>query len=208
MRFLKTLGIYFYSVILILIGLKLIAIAVIFSLKTNPIQPQDISNVFNYLQNSQTTRIVLGLSGFLLILISSWFAELILGRFQREKTIAFPTASGEVTIALSAVEDLIKRLAGEIPGIRELRPDVIAGKKGLVVDLRVILKSEANIPELTERLQEITRSKIQEVLGIEEQIIIKIHVLKIISLEEKDRKKRDSEKNTEPTIPFGGYGRV
>jgi uncharacterized alkaline shock family protein YloU len=207
MRFLKTLGIYFYSVVLILIGLMLIAIAVIFSLKTNPIQPQDISNIFSYLQNSSTTRIVIGLSGFLLILISSWFAELILGRFQREKTIAFPTASGEVTIALSAVEDLIKRLAGEIPGIRELRPDVIAGKKGLVVDLRVILKSEANIPELTERLQEITRSKIQEVLGIEEQIIIKIHVLKIISPEEKDRKKRDSEKNTEPTIPFGGYGR-
>ncbi|MFA5156248.1 MAG: alkaline shock response membrane anchor protein AmaP [Candidatus Omnitrophota bacterium] len=208
MRFLKALGIYFYSIVLIIIGLKLIAIAVIFSLKTNPIQPQDISNLFIYLQNSPSTRIVLGLSGFLLILVSSWFAELILGRFQREKTIAFPTASGEVTIALSAVEDLIKKLAVEIPGIRELRPDVVAGKKGIIVDLRVILRSEANIPELTERLQEITRSKIQEVLGIEEQIIIKIHVLKIVSPEERERKRKDNEKGPEPTIPFGGYGRV
>jgi uncharacterized alkaline shock family protein YloU len=208
MRFLKTLGIYFYSVVLILIGLKLIAIAVIFSLKNNPIQPEVISNLIGYLQGSPSTRVILGLSGILLILLSSWFAELILGRFQREKTIAFPTASGEVTIALSAVEDLIKRLAGEIPGIRELRPDVVASKKGLSVDLRVILKSEANIPELTERLQEITRSKIQEVLGIEEQIIIKIHVLKIISQEDRDRKKKEIEKSSEPPIPFGGYGRV
>jgi hypothetical protein len=56
-------------------------------------------------------------------------------------------------------------------------------------------------------LQEITRSKIQEVLGIEEQIIIKIHVAKIISLEEKERKRKDIEKE-EPTIPFSGYGRV
>lgn len=208
MRFLKVLGIYFYSAVLILIGLALIVISITFSLRNNPVQLQDIDKLIIYLQNSSSTRVVIGLLGILLILISSWFAEIILGRFQREKTIAFPTASGEVTIALSAVEDLIKRLAGLIPQIKELRPDVIASKKGIIVDLRVILRSEANIPELTERLQEITRLKIQEVLGIEEQIIIKIHVLKIIPPEEKERKRKELEKEERPTIPFGGYGRV
>ena len=94
-----------------------------------------------------------------------------------------------------------------MPEIKELRPDVIATKKGIIVDLRLVLKSEANIPELTGRLQDITRSKLQEVLGIEEQIIIKIHVTKIISPEEKDKRKRDLEKE-EAAIPFGGYGRI
>jgi len=205
MRFLRTLGIYFYSAVLILIGLIMIVLAVFFSYQNNPIQPQHIANLLFYLENSSYTRVILGLSGILLVLISSWFAELILGKFQREKTIAFPTSSGEVTIALNAVEDLIKRITNLLPGIKELRPDVIASKKGLVVDLRVILKSEANIPELTERLQEITRTKLQEVLGIEEQIIIKIHVLKIILPEEKEKRKKDSEKNQEPAIPFSGY---
>lgn len=199
MRFFAVLGILFYTIIFILIGLTLIA----FSL--NIIQPQDINNVLVYTQESPNSRIIIGLSGLLLILISFSFAQLMLGRFQREKTIAFTTSSGEVTIALSAVEDLIRRLAGIIPEIRELRPDVIASKKGIIVDLRVILKSEANIPELTARLQDITRSKIQEVLGVEEQIIIRIHVVKIISHEEKKRKEIIKE---EPTIPFGGYGRV
>lgn len=204
MRFVKVLGIYFYSAVLILIGLILITLAVSLSLKNNGfIRPEDIANLFIYIQNTPSARIVLGLSGVLLILISSWFAELILGRFAREKTIAFPTPSGEVTIALSAVEDLIKRLNTVVDGIRELRPDVIATKKGIVVDLRVILKSEANIPELTERLQEITRAKIQEVLGIEEQIIIKIHVLKIVLPE--DKKKKDNE--PEQAVPFSGYRR-
>lgn len=207
MKFLRVLGVYFYSAMLILIGLALIAISVAFSLKSNPVQLRNIGRAILYLQNIPSVRVIIGLSGVLLILISSWFAELILGRFQREKTIAFPTASGEVTIALSAVEDLIKRLAGLIPQIKELRPDVVASKKGISVDLRVILKSEANIPELTERLQEITRLKIQEVLGIEEQIIIRIHVLKIIPFEEKERKRNEPEKENEPTIPFGGYGR-
>ncbi|MBM3255785.1 MAG: alkaline shock response membrane anchor protein AmaP [Candidatus Omnitrophica bacterium] len=199
MRLFTVLGILFYAVILILIGVVLI----VFSL--NLLQSQDINSVLAYLHANLNSRIIVGLSGVLLILISFSFAQLILGRFQRERTIAFATASGEVTIALSAVEDLIKRLGGVIPEIKELRPDVIASKKGIMVDLRVILRSEANIPELTSRLQEITKSKIQEVLGLEEQIIVKIHVAKIISMEEKKRREATKE---EPPIPFGGYGRV
>jgi uncharacterized alkaline shock family protein YloU len=202
MRLFTVLGILFYASVLILIGVALI----IFSL--NLFQPQDINAFIEYTQTSMNTRIAVGLSGLVLILISFSFAQLILGRFQRERTIAFTTSSGEVTVALSAVEDLIKRLTGILPEIRELRPDVIATKKGILVDLRVVLRSEANIPELTSRLQDITKAKIQEVLGIEEQIMIKIHIVKIISMEERDRRKRDSFEKEEPKIPFGGFGRA
>ena len=201
MRIFTILGILFYAAVLILIGVVLI----IFSL--NLLQPQDINSLLAYTQYNINSRIIVSLSGLLLIVISFSFAQLILGRFQREKTIAFTTSSGEVTIALSAVEDLIKRLAGVIPEIKELRPDVIATKKGIIVDIRIVLKSEANIPDLTARLQEITRSKIQEILGLEEQIIIKIHIAKIISTQDTDKKRKELERG-EPTIPFGGYGRV
>ena len=201
----RILGIFFYATVLILLGLLMIVFSIFFSLSNNPIQPQVVLNALAFIHGSFTTRIILFLSGLLLILISFSFAQWILGRFQREKTIAFTTASGEVTVALSAVEDLVKRLAGIIPEIRELRPDVRVTKKGtIIVDLRVILRSEANIPELTGRLQEITRAKIQEVLGVEEQIIIRIHIAKIISLEERDRKKREPERH-DTTIPFSGY---
>ncbi len=201
MRIFNVLGILFYAFILILIGAGLIV------LSFNIILPQDVANFMVYLQQHLNSRIVVGLSGLILILVSFSFAQLILGRFQREKTIAFDTPTGEVTVALNAVEDLIKRLVVLVPEIRELRPDVIASKKGIMVDLRVVLKSEANIPELTSRLQEVTKAKIQEVLGIEDQITIKIHIAKIVPLDDKDRKKRDVDR-IEPTIPFGGYGRV
>ena len=199
MRIFTVLGIFFYAVMIILAGVILIA----FSL--NLLQPQYMNNLFEYLRSSQNFRMISGLSGLLLILLSVSFARLILGRLQREKTIAFDTASGEVTIALSAVEDLIRRLTGVIPEIKELRPDVIATKNGISVDLRVILKKEANIPELTARLQDITKAKIQEVLGIEEQITVKIHIAKIAATE--DKKKKETEKE-EPSVPFRGYGRV
>jgi len=199
MRIFTVLGVIFYATVIILTGSALIA----FSL--NLLTPQDINQVLLHIQDSLNSRLITGLSGLLLVLISVSFAQLILGRLQREKTIAFTTSSGEVTIALSAVEDLIRRLTGSLPEIKELRPDVIATKKGIIVDLRVILKKEVNIPELTLRLQDIVKARIQEVLGIEEQIIVKIHVAKIATTEEKRRKDQEKESSVPP---FTGYGRV
>ena len=205
----RTLGILFYTAVLVLIGLLMILFSIVFSVSA--LQPQAISfinGLIVVIQASANYRIVIALSGLLLIIISFSFAQLILARFQREKTIAFHSPSGDVTIALSAIEDLIRHFPMIIPQIRELKPDVIANRKGnIVVNLRVVLKSEANIPELTAHLQEITKSKIQEVLGIEEQIVIRIHIAKIMSREEKERKRKEHDKD-EPNIPFGGYGRV
>jgi hypothetical protein len=201
MRIFNMLGIIFYATIIILIGIGFIALSFNFLL------PEHINSLYYYMQDNPLNRWAVRLSGLLLIIISYSFAQLILGRMQREKTIAFTTASGEVTIALSAIEDLIKHAGYIMPEIKDLSPDVIASKKGIVVTLRVALRSEANLPELTARLQEITKSKIQEVLGLEEAIIIKIHISKIVSREEKDKRRKDAAKD-EPTIPFGGFGRV
>ncbi len=202
MKFLTVFGILFYAAVIIMIGLALI----VFSL--NLLLPQDISSLLNLAQSSQNSRIIIGLAGAILILVSFSFAQIILGKFQRERTIAFSTSSGQVTISLSAVEDLIRRLTGIIPEIKELRPNVVANKKGIIVDMRVILRTEANIPELTSRLQDIAKSKIQEVLGLEEQIIIRIHVAKIAHDEKDNRRRRDFDKEDKPTIPFSGYGRA
>lgn len=201
MRMFNMLGIVFYASVIILIGIGFIFLSL------NWLLPEHINNLFYYIQENSLNRWAVGLSGLLLIIISYSFAQLILGRMQREKTIAFTTASGEVTIALSAIEDLIKHAGNVMPEIRDMNPDVIATKKGIVVNLRVSLRSEANLPELTARLQDITRSKIQEVLGLEEDIIVKIHISKIVSREDKEKKRRDVIKE-EPTIPFGGFGRV
>ena len=202
MRLFTSLGIIFYATVLILIGAGLIVYSF------NLLQPQEINNFLLYIQSGFNTRLIVGLSGLLLILISFSFAQLILGRFQSEKTIAFSTPAGEVTVALTAVEDLIRRISSMLPEILELRPDVIAGKKGIMVALRVILKSEANIPDLTAKLQELTRAKIQGALGIDEQINIRIHIAKIVSNEDKDKKHKSQQEPEQASLPYTGYGRL
>jgi uncharacterized alkaline shock family protein YloU len=121
------------------------------------------------------------------------------------RSIVFKTSTGEVNVAFAAVEDLIRRTDWSIPEIKELRPQVMVDKRGIVVDLKTVLKSETSIPEVTQRLQDAVRNKVQEVLGIEEQVIIKIHVVKILSQE--DKSKRETQ-NSDSHLPFGGYGRV
>lgn len=204
----RTLGVIFYASVLVLIGIMMIVFSIVFSFQSlQPQYIQYIQDLLFYTQTSLSTRVIIGLCGVLLILISFSFAQLILGRLQREKTIAFNNPTGQVTISLAAVEDLIKRTTSGIAEIKEARPDVIAGKKGIEVNLRLILKSEANIPELTNQLQDLIKNKIQEILGIEEQILVKIHVAKIVSFEERERRKKESDREDRP-IPFSGYGRV
>lgn len=203
MKIFTILGIIFYATILILIGVVLI----VFS--SNLLQAQDINDLIAYLQHLPNAKLFAFLAGALLIVVSFSVANFILGGFQREKTIAFTTSSGEVTIALSAVEDLLKQLSSILPEIKELRPNVVASKRGILVDLKVVLRSHANLPELTARLQDLAKSKLQEVLGVEEEIIVKIHITKIIAREDKDKdKKRKDIETDRPAIPFGGYGRV
>ena len=201
----RRIGVYIYSSSLILIGVILIVLSLNF-LNSRVF----IDSWLDYFYGNSNPRILLGLIGFLLIVVSVSIAQLILGTLDREKTIAFDTPSGAISISLSAIEDLIKRAASKIFEVKEIRPDVVA-KRGIEVNLRVILRSEANITEITSRIQDLVKSKIQEMLlGIDEPIRIKIHVAKIVSDEEtkkESRGKKDHGPQGEPDVPYHGYVR-
>ena len=204
MRFFSTLGVLFYTLVLSLLGGLIIA----FSLHLLPMD--DILRMLNSAHTEINLRAIVGLTGVLLIFVSISFAQLILGKLQKEKTIAFNNPSGQVSVSLSAVEDLVRRLSLQLAEIKEVRPDVVVNKKGILVALKLILNSEVNIPDLTLRLQELIKSKVQEILGVEEEILVRVHISKIISRKEDRKHPKEEEVETEevqPTIPFKGYGR-
>lgn len=199
MRFFTVVGVFFYTIVLCLIGALIIAFSI------QKITPSDVYNITNIIVNDANLRHIVFFIGVLLIFVTISFAQIILGKIERERSIAFQNPSGPVIISLSAIEDLIRRLVNNVIEIKESRPFVIKRKRELEVYLRIILKYETNIPELTTRLQELIKTKIQEILRVEDPIIVKIHVQKIISGEEK--KKKDSAKEPE-SIPFQGYRNI
>ncbi len=136
------------------------------------------------------------------ILMSVILENLIYGTRRRERNIAFQNANGPVSVSLTALEDLIKRLNAQIPEIKEIRPFVVALRKGLDIDIKLVLRQEANIPDLTSRLTDLVRRKIEESIGMEGKINVRIHVIKF-NLEEGKVKTLDSGFGTQ--VPFHGY---
>jgi len=197
-RILTSIIIYFYTTIFSLIGIVLLGFAIGF------LNPNEIATLLFNL-GVDNIRLTTGLVGVSFILISFLFGQIMLSRIKREKTIAFQTSNGEVLVSLDAVEDLIRKIAIDVEGIKDARPDVRASKKGIEINLRLILNAEVNIPEFTDRIQQMIKSRIQEILGVDEMIIIKIFVAKIVAREERLRKKKEPE--IEPTVPFQGYKR-
>lgn len=201
MRFFAIVVLFCYSVIIGVLSGFLVSFAL------HRIQPSDIITILQATGSDMQSRQILFAAGVLFIIIHIIFVTQIIGKWQRERTIAFKLASGVVTIALSAVEDLIRKASLLIPEIKDLKPNIIAGKKNNIeVNIRLTLKSETNIPELTSKLQDIIKSKMSE-LGIDAEISARIHVAKIAAHDEK--KDRASEHGREqektPSVPFGGY---
>jgi len=195
---------FLYTFVFALIGIMIIA----FSLQL--ININDVVFQLNEFYNNLNARISLATAGVIIVFLTLIFAQIVSSKQEREKTIAFSNPSGQVTITLVAVEDLIRRIGLGFAQIKDIRPDVIIRKKkGIEVSLRMVLKSEINIPEFTAQLQDTIKSKIQEIFGIEEDIIVKIHVAKILSRQEKIKERKKStavtEEEKEVNIPYQSF---
>ncbi len=192
-----TLSIIFYTIIFALLGTLAIAFAL------HLIDIQELIPQLNFIYSDVHMRLITGLSGLFFILLSFAVAHIVTGKIQREKTIAFSNPNGQVTITLSAVEDLIKRLANQLTEIKDTKAIVRATKKGIDVRMRVVLRSETNIPDFTARLQDLIAARIQEVFGLDEPISVKIHVAKIIISEERSKKKEEKMEH-DISVPYQG----
>jgi len=186
MRFLSGLTLFFYTLVFFIVG----GLFIIISLN---VIPQDaLIYYLDVLYATVNIRLVLGGTGALLILISIMVVNIAMGTIRRERTIAFENPDGQVTISLTAIEDFIKRAIKQLPEVKELRPNVRAGKKGISIINRVVLFSDINIPETTEKIQGIVKTRVQDMLGVDEPINIKVHVIKIVHKDDHDKEvKRD-----------------
>lgn len=201
MKILNGLILFFYTLIFLTVGGFLVAVSL------NLVGQEMIVETVTMIYSTSNIRLVLGLSGILLVFISIMVVQLTMGKIRREKTIAFENPDGQVTIALSAIEDFIKRAMKNLPEVKELKPNVKAGKKGIRIINRVTLFSDVNIPETTEKIQNMVKTRVQDMLGVEEPISIRVHVVKIVHKEEtpKDHKKDDKGAQYRGSIEYGSY---
>jgi hypothetical protein len=199
MRLFIRLAIFFYIFVLSVVGFTALLVLAHFV---------DYGQYINFLEFIYQDGKASTLAGFIIaatLLISFAFARVIYGRQEQERLIHFDNPLGRVTISLSAIEDLIRRLVVHTPQIKEIRPNITSTRKGLEIEIRLVLRSDVNIPEMTADLQEIIKRKVQDVIGSEETVNIRVHVIKIASESSGHGKEDQGVTGITGSIPFHGY---
>ncbi len=198
MNIFKSFIILLYLVLYLVIGGALIVLAL------NAFSLDQITEGVNFLYNDQNLKMAMGVIGIMFILIGILSAQISFGKMHREKTIAFENPDGQVVVSLAAIEEFIKRMVKEMPQVKELKSTVTASKKGIDVVSRATLFSDSNIPEITEKIQSMIKTKLLEMLGIEETIGVKIHVAKLLHRDRQGKEEPSEPKETSRHIPFRG----
>ncbi len=170
----------------------------------------DQAITFIYLiYSDEQLRIIFGSATGLLLVVNFAFFKLFTRNSKKEKIIAFDNPSGRVSVALTALEDLVKRMTVKLSEVRDVKSSITTSKKGLKIKIRLVLCSEVNIPEVTSRVQDSVKKKIQDTIGLDEAVDIAIYVGKIVPEPSKKEKQQDKvepkQENLEPNIPFQGY---
>ncbi|MCM8778760.1 MAG: alkaline shock response membrane anchor protein AmaP [Candidatus Omnitrophica bacterium] len=190
----------FKKILILIVGLFFVALSLfIIAISLNLISSEDISGMLTLIGSSYKLRLSLGIIGCVLMLFSFLGMQLSIGKLRREKTIAFTNPDGQVTVSLHAIEDFIHKIVRGIEEVKELKADVVATKKGIQINARVNLWASTDIPGTTEKIQQLIKTRLQEMLSLEESIHIKIHVVKIV-----ERPPASTREQT-PEIPFRSY---
>lgn len=198
MRFLKSLGAIIGALIFMLIGGVLIILAL------NLVSPEELTRAINYVYTDQNVKLALLIPGAIFILTGLLSVNANMSKMQTAKTIAFENPEGQVTVSLSAIEDYVKKSVRQLSEVKEMRSSVSASKRGINITCRATIFADSNIPEITERIQSIVKSRVHDMLGVEETINIKVHVTKISSRGKKEQQAHPKEEiNQSRRMPFG-----
>jgi len=102
----------------------------------------------------------------LLVLVAS--LRLLYSAFARPRAhVVHETELGEVRISREAVSNLMQRVAKQVRGIRDVRPDVSIRPDGIDARLRIWVSPDVNIPALAGQVQDELRRAVREVVGVE-----------------------------------------
>jgi len=201
-KFLTRIAVLFYVTLIIFLSSLVLLIAF------NYIDLRNVLGLIVLVHYDETLRMIFAIGAGALLLLNFMFYQIFTVNVRKEKIIAFDNPAGRVSVSLVAIEDLTKRIISRVSEVREVKSNISVSKKGLQIRIKLILRAEGSIPEVTSRVQELVKRKIQDTIGLDEPIEVAIYVGKILPDQEKEKsrpKKENAQKEPEQNVPFQGY---
>ena len=194
MKIFTGIVIFFYTLVFVAVG------SLIISFAAGYITPQTVNELLLHIPTDANIRIIIGMIGAGIVVISIAIMQLAFGSGNQEKSISFENPNGQVTVSLSAIEDFVRRLGREFKEIQELRPVAKVKKGNLTIACKTFLLQDLSIPEITQKIQDTVKDRVNKLLGNQEEVKVKIEVIKIVEKGKHSKKKNDPE--SEPNVPF------
>lgn len=147
----------FYSLCLAVVSLVVVAVASgwqgpVAALETSLADPR--------------SRWVLGILGTIFFAFSLRFLTLGVRSQRSARSVVHETAMGDVSVTLGAIENLVRRVARQCVGVRDVRGWVRYGAAGLSVHLRLTVSPDVSIPKVSEEVQKSVGQYVRDVVGV------------------------------------------
>ena len=199
--FFKRLAMLFYVTISLFLGSFILLYAL------NMIDYQGVSIVFSAAYFDPNLKMPLLIVAGIILFSNFLFYQFLSVNVRRDKIIAFDNPDGRVTVSLNAMEELLKKSLEKIPEVKDVRAAMAASRKGLDIKVRISLADEVNIPEITSIVQQRTKRKVQDMIGLEEPLNISVYVGKIQpDLHKSKTQDTDiADDDSSVHVPFHGY---
>jgi len=84
-----------------------------------------------------------------------------------DQTLIHESDFGEVRIAIGAIENLVRRVARQVKGVRDVRGWVNPAGGRLHVRLRVVIAPDVSVPDVSTDIQNAVRQCLGSVVGVE-----------------------------------------
>lgn len=170
------------------------------------VDPRLIVEALNAIIADDNLKLSLGIMSVVLLLINFGVYRYFSVNVHRDKIIAFDNPSGRVSVSLLAIEDLVKKLLVKMIEVHEVKTAIRATRKGLIVKIKMTVRADINIPDMTTKVQDMVKEKLQDTIGIDEPMDISIYVNRIVGDPQKEKVAKPKEdKDTTTFVPFHGY---
>lgn len=187
MKVIITVAVLFFTLLSLLVGTLLFAMGI------NLVSANLFSNFIIQIYQSPNFSFITIILGILFIIIGFLILHLLERILQKEKTITLSNKGGKITIAVSVIEDLVKKSVENLLDVKEIKSKIDLKKKGVKITSKIALFSTANIPQISNEIQKTIEEQVKQSLELNENVDVEVYVSKVVEKSDKEKIKEKQE---------------
>ncbi|MDD5084987.1 MAG: alkaline shock response membrane anchor protein AmaP [Candidatus Omnitrophica bacterium] len=147
---------------------------------------EDAINAITDIYKNPIHSLETGGVGLIFIVIGLTLAKIVVKRGRSDDALMLEGTAGKIRISVDAIEDIARKVLKKFLLIKEYRVRTHISDRHLEIKIRLVLWAGGNIPSLVNELNAELSNRLTKVLGLKDDIEIKVDVAKVLENEQID----------------------